>query len=423
MLASDTDCSGVLIDCGGPGDAGFSGGQVVDRGKIEIYGTDRPTLYRTERWGLNSYALRLKPGTYDVTVGFAETYDGVKRSGARVFGLRVGGIDLGKVDVFREVGWRRALVKHAFGVVVGESGELVVEFARDKGDPMVNFIEVTLPGVLDRPEPDEPEEPDEPDQPDEPDEPDLPPVEPRPGIQPPAHARAAGLTKLIFEEDFLDSSRLSRDTKLKPGQTFCCLGPGNPVWGASVLPANAIRFEDGRVELAPNNTNFQGDIISSAGLNNGFLLRGNRWCVEIRWKHPRKSASKGFPAFWSMDARHWYTNKGGPKNSEYMEPDFYEFIGGRHIGALHYWRAIPRGRPEPMQQVSGGALPDVTKFFTAGAMIVPGEYSWYVNNRKMGGKSPSWLDRMMSDFRGPLIIGSGPEFPLVIDWVRVWGEP
>ena len=76
-----------------------------------------------------------------------------------------------------------------------------------------------------------------------------------------------------------------------------------------------------------------------------------------------------------------------------------------------------------MQQISGGPLPDVTQMFTAGAMSVPGEYSWYVGDRKMGARSPSWLDRMMSDYLGPIIIGSGPEFPLVIDWVRVWGEP
>lgn len=94
MLASDTDCSGVLIDCGGPGDTGFAGGDAVDRGKIEISGTDRTNLFRTERWGLDGYTLKLKPGTYDVAVGFAETYDGVKHSGVRVFGLKVGGVDL-----------------------------------------------------------------------------------------------------------------------------------------------------------------------------------------------------------------------------------------------------------------------------------------------------------------------------------------
>lgn len=239
------------------------------------------------------------------------------------------------------------------------------------------------------------------------------------GIEPPAAAEAAGLTRLIFHADFSDPAQLSRTTRLTPGAKFCLMGPGNPKWGASELPSSAIRHEDGTIEIVPNNNNFQGDIITSDSEENGFFLRGNRWYVEARIKHADVGSSKGtgFFAFWSMDAKHWYTN--GPRGRSFLEPDFYEYIGRRFIHALHHHKAGDMN-DQKMHMISTPPPVNVEEFFVAGAMAMPDEYSWYVNGEKRGAKSPPWYGEM-ADYKGPIIIGSGPQMPYTIDWVRAWG--
>ena len=98
--------SGILIDCGGPGDDGFDGGHTVDRGPIKISRTDRPALFRTERYDVDSYWIEVPAGEYDVFLGFAETYQGIRRGGQRVFSVSVNDSVPVTVDPFGDTGGR-----------------------------------------------------------------------------------------------------------------------------------------------------------------------------------------------------------------------------------------------------------------------------------------------------------------------------
>jgi hypothetical protein len=122
-------------------DTGFVGGQTVDRGVIEIAGTDNDRIYQTERWGLSAYSLPLATGTYTVKLHFAETLDQVNAAGKRVFSLNVEGNALNDLDVYAEAGSRTALVKTVPNVSVTD-GHLDIAFEQKVGQPIINAIEV-----------------------------------------------------------------------------------------------------------------------------------------------------------------------------------------------------------------------------------------------------------------------------------------
>jgi len=400
--------SGLLINAGGAGDQWAIGGRTVDRGPIEIAGAPgREALYRTERWGMGGYSLPLTPGTYDVHLHFAETW--FTTAGRRPMDITVGEVKLPTFDVFETAGAdRAAVVKDVLGVKVGAQG-LPITWA-NPATSMINAIEVTLPGALvdgDTPPPPPPPTP-------------PPPVTSRDcdAAAAPAHAKAAGLTRLAFCEDFSDPKRISLTTELKPGQTFAQVGAGNPKFGgARVMPESAFRFAPGVMSVEPTHNNYQANFISATPDGTGFLMRGDRWATEIRWKHADCRKTSGFPAFWSMDSRHWFTPTAG---RVFLEPDFYENIGGDFIGAIHHWKASDKEFHGIEMTRKPMASPE--QFFVAGSMSLPGRYSWWLNGSKMGEVAPKWLD-LMADFRGPVMFGSGPGCGYTVDYVRVWTAP
>ena len=125
-------------------DTGFTGGDIVDRGDVEIAGTDAPALYRTERYGMEAFAQPLPSGTYTVKLHFAETYDGVAFEGGRVFHYSVEGHEVRNFDVFKEAKRENTALVRSHTVEVTD-GSLDVTFAPVENNPVINAIEV-LPG-------------------------------------------------------------------------------------------------------------------------------------------------------------------------------------------------------------------------------------------------------------------------------------
>ncbi len=122
-------------------DTGFVGGQIVDRGDIEIAETDNDRIYQTERWGVSAYSLPAATGIYTVKLHFAETSDKVTVAGKRVFSVDVEGHALNDIDIFAEAGNQTALVKTVPNVVVSD-GHLDIAFQHKAGEPIIDAIEV-----------------------------------------------------------------------------------------------------------------------------------------------------------------------------------------------------------------------------------------------------------------------------------------
>lgn len=402
--ADYTDATGRLWRS----DAAYaSGGSTVNRGNIEIAGTDSDQVYRTERWGRASFAVPIEPGRYDVRLHYAETYNA--RPG-RNTGATIEGRALEPADIYLLAGGARRAVTRTLRDVAVNDGTLNI--ALIGASPMLNGIEVAAANSL---PPDQVFTPPPPVA-----EPDMPPVAQSDQCNQnnvPALAKARGMNRLAFCEDFSDPRRINLTSdRLGAGQTMV----QNHIFSAVRNPPDRFQFSDGVLTMRPINSNYQGHLITTEkGGAKGFKLRGGGWYTEARIRHLGDYKTwPGCTAFWSMDSDHLDRNVG--KN--FLEPDFWEFINGSEITALHNWQDIVnKPKKKLSEQFSHGRSFDPKQWFVAGALIESdlSAYRWHRDGRITGSKSPSWLS-MFNNFDGPIIIGSGSACPIQVDYIKAW---
>ncbi len=137
-------------------DAYFKGGQLATRGDTAV-GTDDPEFYEAERWGRFSYAIPVPPGRYTVALHFIEHRFGPGSrdagagppaaveagAGSRVFNVFCNGkLLLRDLDIFREAGADRPMVRKFTGLEPNAQGKLLLEFVPLKDYATVTAIEV-----------------------------------------------------------------------------------------------------------------------------------------------------------------------------------------------------------------------------------------------------------------------------------------
>ena len=127
----------------------YSGGQTSNHWKV-VTGTPDADLFANERYGHFSYAIPVAPGSYTVTMYFAETYWGRENEGGGGPGQRLfdiycnGAAIIRNLDILKEAGPDRALVKKFRGLRPTSQGKLNFEFV-----PVVNYASVFAIEVLD----------------------------------------------------------------------------------------------------------------------------------------------------------------------------------------------------------------------------------------------------------------------------------
>jgi hypothetical protein len=115
-----------------------------------VSGTRDPELYGWERYGHFSYAIPAAPGTYALTLHFAETYFGAENpggggTGSRVFDVLCNGVPLlTDFDLLREGPGRTAIVRTFHGLHPNAQGKLLVSF-----NPSANYATVSALEVVD----------------------------------------------------------------------------------------------------------------------------------------------------------------------------------------------------------------------------------------------------------------------------------
>lgn len=122
-------------------DQGFDGGDVIDRGDIEIGNTKNPAVYRTERYSMMGFTHRLPNGKYTVKLHFAETYEEIGSAGQRVFSFNVEGKDFKNFDVFQKAGGARRAYVETVEVEIAD-GKLDITFTAEVENPEINGIEI-----------------------------------------------------------------------------------------------------------------------------------------------------------------------------------------------------------------------------------------------------------------------------------------
>jgi hypothetical protein len=130
-------------------DTYYLGGQNSNHWK-SVSGTADADLFNNERYGHFSYAIPAAPGSYTVNLYFAETYWGDENQGGpgtgqRQFDVYCNGMALIRgLDILREAGPNRALIKHFRGLRPTAQGKLNLEFV-----PVTNYASAFAIEVLD----------------------------------------------------------------------------------------------------------------------------------------------------------------------------------------------------------------------------------------------------------------------------------
>lgn len=129
----------------------YLGGQQVFR-PLQIMGTDEPGFYLGERYGNLTYVIPVAPGTYSLTLKFAENWFGPGKpvgggNGSRRFDILCNGVALTRgFDIFREAGGSDRAVDRTFrGLQPNAQGKLVISLL-----PIQNYACLHALAVIDQ---------------------------------------------------------------------------------------------------------------------------------------------------------------------------------------------------------------------------------------------------------------------------------
>jgi hypothetical protein len=146
MVALDKPCMDSRRQTWMP-DNFWSGGQMgAATGKPD--GARDSNLYTRERYGNFSYAIPVGEGEYAVTLHFAEKFWGLENpggggEGTRVFDVFCNGVAvLRDLDVYKEAGGNRPLLKTFHGLKANAQGKLLLSFVPVKNYASVYAVEV-----------------------------------------------------------------------------------------------------------------------------------------------------------------------------------------------------------------------------------------------------------------------------------------
>jgi hypothetical protein len=107
---------------------------------INILNTEEDEIYRSERYYITKYDVRVPNGIYKVTLKFCENY--FTSSGSRVFDVFVQNqLKINNLDIYAKVGKNTAYDEVINDVVIND-GLLKIHFSAEVGEPLINGIVV-----------------------------------------------------------------------------------------------------------------------------------------------------------------------------------------------------------------------------------------------------------------------------------------
>jgi len=122
-------------------DAGFIGGDTVERSGVNVANTTEPGIYRSEHYSMDSFSTPLANGKYLVKLHFAETYEGITGPGQRVFSWKVQGHEFKDFDVWVKAGGALKAYVESVPVEISD-GKLLITFTSNVENPQINGIEI-----------------------------------------------------------------------------------------------------------------------------------------------------------------------------------------------------------------------------------------------------------------------------------------
>jgi hypothetical protein len=123
------------------GDAGFDGGDVIERPDLPIANTKQPELYRSEHYSMDAFKQQLPNGKYQVRLHFCETFEGISGPGERVFSFDVEGKAFKDFDVWAKAGGGAKAYVETVDVNITD-GQLDIKFTPQVENPQINGLEI-----------------------------------------------------------------------------------------------------------------------------------------------------------------------------------------------------------------------------------------------------------------------------------------
>jgi hypothetical protein len=262
-------------------------------------------------------------------------------------------------------------------------------------------------------------------------------------VAPPPGAAAAGLDRLAFAEGFEDADGLDLQNTRAPGFSFYLARP----FGWPPTGTDAVSVSDGILTIRNPVNKAQFDLVSAVSVGKGqwtgFAPQGPAYFEAAIAFDPadfNPAPQSGFPAFWTMSAEHLFGTLQFQEQDPYayLEIDFMEWNPGWHgaaayIQSIHSWiNEASRNRqvsiPRHHEHETDGKVirpikaPDWNTFNTFGVLWIPGDrIDTYFNHQLVRSIRVSDYPQIGVGDRHhfPVILGSG-NFPMRVDWVRVW---
>jgi len=264
-------------------------------------------------------------------------------------------------------------------------------------------------------------------------------------IAAPAPAAKADYSQLVFEDDFDSVRTIDVNGTCKPGYKWYV---DRPVWGSGITLPSAYSVSNSFLTVSSTGDTASWAVASFSPRGGvGHSFKYGYFEARIRFDPTLGPTSKGWPAWWSLSTRHSRVNN----PDHWAELDFFEaYTGGKagyqgaFVGTVHDWAD---GSKKHFQNSNNWKpLPKTTDFnqwHTYGCLWRPGEITWYFDDAPLMSQAYSATTPPMPPANGTttptpagvfsildrepegmlLILGSGPEWPMDVDWVRVWQSP
>lgn len=345
------------------------------------------------------YLFTLPNGDYVVKLYFAElSYD---KAGKRRFDVRIQGrIALENYDIFLRSGGKNKGKVEIFPGVKVEEGILQIDFISKIDRAMVNIIEIQSEEQV--PEP----------------------------------AELAGYTELSFYDDFNSLETIDLKATGKPGYKWYVDLP----WGFPPTSPEDIEVKDSVLKISAGPMNWGISTYSVKG-RTGSAFRFGYFEAKIRFDPSLGERSSGWPSFWSIALEHAL---GDPNH--WNELDFFEAYTGGHrkydgafYGTLHDWAEDSKVHFQNVNNRIEVAGIDWNQWHIIGCLWQPGSVTWYLDGNALltqrysptslpepliitgtSSEVPLGTFSILDKQENIVILGSGKNWPLFVDWVRIY---
>lgn len=256
----------------------------------------------------------------------------------------------------------------------------------------------------------------------------------------PQAAEKAGYRRMTFCDDFDDASTVDWQATGKEGFNWYIDRPFK--W--PTLSEGDISVKDSVMTIAQKEccANWAVGTYSAKG-NTGHAFRYGYFEARIRFDTTKNHKDvSGFPAWWSFSVKHTTDCDKG----HWAELDFFEAMTnpeadgdytGTYVATVHDWRVLPERGVVNCQNDNCWNDRCVSEgWHDYGCLWMPGVIEWYYDGKLVSRVTYS-ADALpqpnnQTSFVGSysfmdtedmlLILGSCQEWPMEVDWVRVWQE-